>query len=44
VVRAAPDVTRNLLNRTDEAHVWLAFGAPPVGSVEDFGAYVVKEG
>jgi quercetin dioxygenase-like cupin family protein len=43
VVRVRPDVTRNLLNRTDERHVWLAFGAPPVGSVEDFGAYVVDE-
>lgn len=32
VVRVRPDVERNLLNRTDDAtHVWLAFGAPPVG-------------
>jgi hypothetical protein len=31
-------------NRTDdETHVWLAFGAPPVGTVEDFGAYVVAD-
>jgi len=44
VVRVAPDTERNLLNRTDDAtHVWLAFGAPPVGTVEDFGGYVVSE-
>ncbi|MFB6090592.1 MAG: cupin domain-containing protein [Halobellus sp.] len=44
VVRVHPDTTRNLLNHTDdETHVWLAFGAPPVGSVEDFGSYVVDE-
>ena len=45
VVRVHPDTMRNLLNRTDgETHVWLAFGAPPVGSVDDFGAYVVDDG
>ena len=43
VVRVAPDTERNLLNRTDDAtHVWLAFGAPPVGTVDDFGSYVVS--
>ena len=42
VVRVRPDIERNLLNRTDAAtHVWLAFGAPPVGTVDDFGGYVV---
>jgi uncharacterized cupin superfamily protein len=44
LVRVHEDTTRNLLNRTDERHVWLAVGAPPVGSVEDFGAYVVEDG
>lgn len=40
VVRVAPDPVRNLVNETDgETQVWLAFGAPPVGTVEDFGAY-----
>ncbi|MFC4360555.1 hypothetical protein ACFO0N_21625 [Halobium salinum] len=44
VVRVGPDVVRNLCNRTGEStHVWLALGAPPVGSVEDFGAYVVPD-
>lgn len=45
VVRVAPEVVRSLLNETDGGtHVWLAFGAPPVGTVEDFGAYVVADG
>jgi len=44
VVRVHPDTVRNLLNQTnDETHVWLAFGAPPVGTVDDFGAYVVDD-
>jgi quercetin dioxygenase-like cupin family protein len=43
VVRVAPGVTRNLLDRTDKEHVWVAFGAPPVGTVDDFGAYVVTD-
>ncbi|MBX0297744.1 cupin domain-containing protein [Haloarcula nitratireducens] len=43
LVRVHPDTVRNLCNHTEERHVWLAFGAPPVGSVENFGAYVVEE-
>lgn len=43
IVRVHSDTVRNLCNHTDERHVWLAFGAPPVGSVEDFGSYVVEE-
>ncbi|UWG49639.1 Cupin domain containing protein [Halalkaliarchaeum sp. AArc-CO] len=47
VVRVHPDTVRNLCNHTEnhteETHVWLAFGAPPVGSVDDFGAYVVVD-
>jgi len=43
VVRVAPETVRNLCNHTDQTHVWLAFGAPPVGRVEDFGAYEVVE-
>lgn len=40
----APDVVRNLLNETGETRqVWLAFGAPPVGTVDDFGSYVVED-
>ncbi|AZH24269.1 cupin domain-containing protein [Haloplanus aerogenes] len=43
IVRVAPEMVRNLCNHTDETHVWLAFGAPPVGTVDDFGSYVVEE-
>jgi quercetin dioxygenase-like cupin family protein len=44
VVRVRPDTVRNLLNETDdETHVWLAFGTPPVGTVDDFGSYVLAE-
>jgi quercetin dioxygenase-like cupin family protein len=43
VVRIAPETVRNLCNHTDERHVWLAFGAPTVGRVEEFGAYVVAD-
>jgi len=43
IVRVHPDTVRNLCNHTDETHVWLAFGAPPVGTVENFGDYVVEE-
>jgi len=43
VVRVHSDTVRNLCNHTEETHVWFAFGAPPVGTVENFGDYVVKE-
>jgi len=43
IVRVPPDTVRNLCNHTDETHTWLAFGAPPVGTVDNFGDYVVKE-
>ena len=44
IVRVRPDVERNLLNETDGGtHVWLGFGAPPVGTVDDFGSCVVSE-
>ena len=40
VVRVREDVPRNLVNTSEAAQqVWLAIGAPPVGSVEDFGAF-----
>jgi quercetin dioxygenase-like cupin family protein len=43
VVRVGPDPVRGLCNDTDETHVWILFGAPPVGTVEDFGEYVVPD-
>ena len=45
IVRVHPETVRNLLNETsDTTHIWLAIGAPPVGTVENFGAYVVEDG
>ncbi|MFY4813532.1 hypothetical protein [Haloarcula argentinensis] len=43
VVRVHPNAVRNLCNHTDETHIWLAFGTPPVGTVGSFGDYVVEE-
>jgi len=43
VVRVAPETVRNLFNHTEQTHVWLAVGAPPVGSADNFGSYVVEE-
>lgn len=44
VVRVAPEPVRSLRNETtDETHVWLAFGAPPVGTIDDFGSYVIPD-
>lgn len=43
VVRLGPTPLRGIRNDTDETHVWIAFGAPPVGTVEDFGEYVMPE-
>jgi quercetin dioxygenase-like cupin family protein len=40
VVRVGPEPVRNVTNESDdETHVWVMFGAPPVGSVDDFGEY-----
>jgi hypothetical protein len=43
LVRVNPETVGNLLNRTGNTRVRLAVGAPPVGTVDDFGAYVVME-
>lgn len=44
IVRIHPDTVRNLVNNTGTGRQgWLAFGAPPVGSVDDFGSYEVVE-
>lgn len=43
VVRLGPEPLRGLCNHTDETHVWILFGAPPVGTVEDFGEYVMPD-
>ena len=45
VVRLGADVPRQMLNTTeDQTHRWVMFGAPPIGTIEDFGEYVVAEG
>jgi quercetin dioxygenase-like cupin family protein len=43
VVRVHPETVRNLCNYTDETHVWIAVGAPPVGTADDFGAYEIPD-
>lgn len=43
IVRVHPDTLRNLLNKTEDTHIWLAFGAPPVGTVDGFGTYIVDK-
>lgn len=43
VVRLGPTPVRGLRNDTEETHVWILFGAPPVGTVEDFGEYVMPD-
>jgi uncharacterized cupin superfamily protein len=44
VVRVGPEPIRGLLNRSDEeTQAWIAIGAPPVGTIEDFGEYVLPE-
>ncbi|MEF8773961.1 MAG: cupin domain-containing protein [Halobacteriales archaeon] len=44
VVRAGPDVVRSVRNESDEDQTWLMFGAPPYGTVEDFGEYEMDDG
>ena len=42
VVRLGPSCRRYVMNPSaDEIHRWLMFGAPPVGSIDDYGEYVV---
>lgn len=44
VVRVAAELPRKLTNDSgSESASWLMFGAPPVGTVEDFGEYVVVD-
>ena len=43
VVRVGPDSIRNVVNRTDETHTWIMIGAPPVGTLDDFGEYVLPD-
>ncbi|MFB6114635.1 MAG: hypothetical protein ABEJ58_11110 [Halodesulfurarchaeum sp.] len=45
VVRLGPEPVRGVRNDTaDETHVWYMFGAPPVGTVDDYGSTVFPDG
>lgn len=40
VVRIGPESVRSVRNDTSDEHqTWVMFGAPPDGSIEDFGEY-----
>ena len=43
VVRIGPDAVWSVRNDGDEARPWLMFGAPPHGTVDDFGEYRMPE-
>ena len=45
VVRIGPDPLRSVRNDTeDETHVWVMVGAPPSGTVENFGDTILPDG
>ncbi len=44
IVRIGPESVRSLRNETDDREqTWLMIGAPPHGTVEDFGEYKVSK-
>ena len=44
VVRIGPEPVRSIRNESAErTQTWLLFGAPPVGTVDDFGEYRMPE-
>ncbi|WP_418279799.1 cupin domain-containing protein [Halorubrum sp. DTA98] len=43
VVRISPESVRSVRNESDDAQTWLMFGAPPVGTVDDFGEYTMPD-
>lgn len=44
LVRIGPDPLRNVSNETeDDTQTWLMIGAPPHGSLEDYGEYVMPD-
>jgi len=45
VVRVGPEAARSVRNETDdESQTWVMVGAPPVGTVDDFGEYRMPDG
>ena len=44
VVRIGPDAVRSVRNESpDEKQTWIMFGAPPLGTVDDFGEYTMPD-
>lgn len=44
VVRIGPDPTRSVRNEsTNKSQTWLMLGAPPTGTIEDFGEYTIPD-
>jgi quercetin dioxygenase-like cupin family protein len=44
VVRIGPEVVRSVRNETeDRTQTWIMCGAPPLGTVENFGEYTVPD-
>jgi quercetin dioxygenase-like cupin family protein len=43
VVRMGPEPSRSVRNDSEESQTWLMFGAPPLGTVDDFGEYLVPQ-
>lgn len=45
VVRIGPDSIRSIRNESSNTpQTWLLFGAPAVGTIEDFGEYTMPDG
>ena len=44
VVRIGPEPSRSVRNDTDDAaQTWVMIGAPPLGTVDDYGEYTVPD-
>ena len=44
LVRIGPSALRYLTNRSSEpAQEWLMIGAPPDGTIDDYGEYIVHD-
>jgi len=44
LVRIGPDTVRSVHNESEGDRSWLTCGAPPLGTVDDFGEYRVPDG
>ena len=42
-VRIDPAVVRSVRNESSADQTWLLIGAPPVGSIDDFGEYIMPD-